>query len=89
MGVANLRPTRFVTIKTGERTAALAVDSVLGVGSLPEGALGSVPPLLREATADSVAAIGSLDNELLLVLETARVVPESLWSTFEEARAQS
>ena len=66
---------RFVTVRTANRTVALAVDAVVGVRRLPEGAQGDLPPLLRDAGSEAVAAIGTLDAELLLVLRAARLVP--------------
>jgi purine-binding chemotaxis protein CheW len=76
-------PARFVSLKLGDRTAALAVDAVLDVRSLAARAVAEIPPLLREAGADLVSAIGALDTELLLVLEAARLVPESIWGAIE------
>lgn len=66
---------RFVTVRTADRTVALDVDAVVGVRRLPAGALGELPPLLRDAGSDAVAAIGTLDAELILVLRAARLLP--------------
>ena len=77
---------RFVTIKSGDRRAALAVDSVIGVRALESVSLGVLPALLREANQEVVKAIGALDAKLLLVLESARIVPESLWAELEAGR---
>ena len=74
---------RFVSLQLGERTAALAVDAVLGVRSVPSAALVSIPPLLQEACASVASAVGALDARLLLVLEAARLVPDSVWSAIE------
>jgi purine-binding chemotaxis protein CheW len=74
---------RFVSLKLGERTAALAVDAVLEIRSLAAGILADIPPLLREAGAEQMAAIGALDTQLLFVLEAARLVPESVWSAIK------
>jgi purine-binding chemotaxis protein CheW len=71
---------RFVSLKLGDRTAALAVDAVLDVRSLAAGMLADIPLLLSEASEDLVSLVGALDTELLLVLETARLVPDSVWS---------
>jgi len=71
---------RFVSIELGERTAALAVDAVLGVRSVPSGVLVNIPPLLQDACASVVSVVGALDARLLLVLEVARLVPDSAWS---------
>jgi purine-binding chemotaxis protein CheW len=67
-------PGRLVTLRVAERTVALAVDEVVDVRALPPGAAGDVPPLLRDADAGIVAAIGALDRDLLVVLRAARVV---------------
>jgi purine-binding chemotaxis protein CheW len=76
-------PTRFVTLKTEERHVALAVEQVVGIRELAAVSLQDLPPLLRTANADLVAAVGMLDSELLLVLQTARIVPESVWQTLQ------
>jgi purine-binding chemotaxis protein CheW len=74
---------RFVSIKLGERTAVLAVDAVLGVRSLAAEMFANIPPLLQGGSAELASAIGALDAKLLLVLEAARLVPDSLWSAIE------
>jgi purine-binding chemotaxis protein CheW len=71
---------RFVTVTVGERWVALAVSSVLGVREVATGSLHELPPLLHEASADVVAAIGRLDAELLLVLNATRLLPADAWA---------
>jgi purine-binding chemotaxis protein CheW len=71
---------RFVSLKIGERTAALAVDAVLDVRSLPAETLSNIPPRLLGEDVQLVSVIGALDAKLLLVLEAARLVPDSVWS---------
>ena len=75
----SMSPARFVSLKLGVRSAALAVDAVLEIRALPAGMLANIPPLLGEAGADLVSLIGALDATLLLVLEAARLVPDSVW----------
>lgn len=83
---ASLR--RLITVKSGTRIVALAVDSVLGVKSIEtEGTAESLPPLLREAAGDMVSAIGRLDADLLLFLNTARIVPEALFERLDGTEA--
>jgi purine-binding chemotaxis protein CheW len=72
-------PARFVSLKLGERTAALAVDAVLDVCSLPSETLSHIPPLLLGGDAQLVSVMGALDSKLLLVLEAAQLVPDSVW----------
>ena len=73
------KPTRFVTIRTGENQVALSVEEVLGVREITLASLRELPPLLREAAADVVYAIGTLDTNLLFALQGARIVPDSVW----------
>lgn len=72
---------RFVTIAIVDRRAALAVDDVLGVRSIPAASLQALPPLLQNT--DVVSAIGTLDAELLVVLHAARMMPDNLWPSPE------
>jgi purine-binding chemotaxis protein CheW len=81
LGAEGAQADRFVTVNAGERRVALAVDSVLGVRAVPAGSLRELPPLLHEACADVVAAIGLLDAELLLVLHSARLLPDDARGT--------
>jgi purine-binding chemotaxis protein CheW len=75
--------TRFVIVKAGNHLVVLAVDEVLGLRAISADSLQELPLLLGEARADLVAAIGTVDARLLLVLRTARVVPESFWAALE------
>ena len=79
---------RFVSLKLGDRTAVLAVDAVLDVRSLAAGILAEIPPLL-ERGGELVSAIGALDAKLLVVLEAAHLVPESVWSEIKAAGASA
>ena len=78
-GESSERTTRFVTVVTGERSVALAVDAVLGIRDLPVGALGAAPPLLRDAAMDALEAVGRLDAELLVVLRASRLLVDRAW----------
>ncbi len=83
------KPSRFVTLKAGGRSVALSMDAVIGVRNLAAQALSSLPPLLKGASQEAVQAIGVLDQALLVVLQAARVIPESLWPGLEAERAGS
>jgi purine-binding chemotaxis protein CheW len=63
---------RFVTLRVAERRVALLVDAVEGVEWLE--AEGSVAPLLRHAAQDVVESLGTLDGDLLMVLNAAQLV---------------
>jgi purine-binding chemotaxis protein CheW len=78
VGDQPIRATRLVAIRAGTRTIALAMESVLGIDAIGTDAAGQMPPLLREAASEAVAAIGILDAELLFFLRTARMVPEDV-----------
>jgi purine-binding chemotaxis protein CheW len=72
LGAVRGATTRLVVVRTGDRKAALMVDAVEGIRSL--GTLGALPPLVAAPT---LAAIGAIDRELVVMLETARLVPET------------
>jgi purine-binding chemotaxis protein CheW len=80
---------RFVSLDLGDRTAVLAVDAVLDVRPLAVGIQAQIPPLLRGAGKELVSIIGALDAQLLLVLEAARLVPDSVWSEIKAAGASA
>jgi purine-binding chemotaxis protein CheW len=70
---------RFVLLRAGSRRVAVRVDAVMGVDSLAAPAR-SLPPLLTDASAASVAALAERDQDLLFVLDAARLlqVPNEL-----------
>jgi purine-binding chemotaxis protein CheW len=70
---------RFVSLRTGERRTVLAVDAVLGVRTLDADSVPEMPPLLREAGQFVSQRLGTLDRDLLLVLDAGRLVPEAAW----------
>jgi len=80
---------RFVVVKAGDRRVALAVGAIEGVRSLAPGSLAALPPLLRDASDEAIAAIGSLDGELLLALRSARLVSDSVWRSLDARQART
>jgi len=64
---------RFVVLRVGERSVALAVDGVVGTERIDAGELDQLPPLLAGA-ADLVRAMTVLDGRLVEVLESGRVI---------------
>jgi purine-binding chemotaxis protein CheW len=74
---------RFVTLNVGERRLALAVDAVVGIREIDASLCGSLPSLLSAGDASAIEAIGSLDGELLVVLRSARVVPDAVWNAID------
>lgn len=67
---------RWVTLRVGERRVALAVAEVLEVRPMPAAAAQTLPPLLRHAAGAAVAALSAMDAQLVLVLDSARLLPE-------------
>ena len=86
LGVEQLRATRLVALRAGPRTVAVAVSAVLGVQTL--GVDGALPPLLQEAGQGAIQSLGSLDRELLLVLEGARLVPGEVYAQLDAGARQ-
>lgn len=70
---------RWVTLAVGQRGVALAVESVETFCELDERDFAAVPPLLAGVSQDMVVAIGTLDAELLLVLEAGRLLTDEQW----------
>jgi purine-binding chemotaxis protein CheW len=75
-GASPAAPGRFVTVRAGDRRAALAVDAVEGFRPLADEALHALPPLLSGARESPIGRLAALDRDLLLVLDAARLVPE-------------
>jgi purine-binding chemotaxis protein CheW len=86
---SSARRTRLVVVKVSERRVALSVEQVIGVRSLDVAANGALPPLLGSAGADFVAAVGSLDARLLIVLESALILPASAWASFDSGSGEA
>jgi len=72
---------RLVTLSVAGRRVALAVDDLVGVRSFAAADAAPLPPLLRDASTEAIAAIGALDGEFVLVLQAARLVPEAALDT--------
>lgn len=86
LGETDTSPGRFVTLTTGTRHVALAVGSVLGVRPIPPDSFHDLPPLLHEAGSEVVASIGLLDAELLLVLQSSRLLARDAWAVLDGSR---
>jgi purine-binding chemotaxis protein CheW len=67
-------PARFVTLRGGNRVAALPVDEVLGVVTLDTAQLDSRPSLLSSAGPQLVTGLAMKDGALHLVLDATRLV---------------
>ena len=70
-------PTRAIVLRVGQRLVTVVVEGIDSCVALPGSELRSMPPLLSGA--DSGAAeLRLLDGQLLVVLEAARLLSESL-----------
>ena len=78
VGGQAVRAERLVTIRTGSRMVALAVEAVLGIRDVGFDALRQLPPLLGDVPGQAIDAIGILDAELLFILGATRIVPEDV-----------
>ncbi len=87
LGATGAEPRRFVCVRTERGVVALAVDDVRGVRSLAGQSLRALPSLLQHAEPHMVTAVGTLDAELLLVIQTARAVPDELWDAVDSQAA--
>jgi purine-binding chemotaxis protein CheW len=83
LGGSQSSPTRWIVLKVGQRRVGLAVEDVIGVRSFSAPDLDDLPPLIGAANAGAIGAIGALDRDLLLVVQSARIVSEGLLASLE------
>lgn len=76
---------RWVSIRSGGRSAVLAVSEILGVRRA--GAV-QAPALVGGVATSVLDELGVLDRELLVVLAAARLVSEDAWKAFDAASPQ-
>jgi purine-binding chemotaxis protein CheW len=81
---AAIKDARMVTLRVGPRIVGLAVDSVVGVRDFDRAALAEVPRLLAQAHPGVITAVGSLDRELLLVLDGSQILTEETLGRSED-----
>ncbi len=70
---------RFVLIRTGARHVALAVREVMALADVG-GVEARLAPLLAGACQGAVESVAALDDELVMALRLARLVPEGVWA---------
>jgi purine-binding chemotaxis protein CheW len=88
LGKPNELAARFVTVRAGDKQVALAVNRVLGIRDLETNVtIREIPALLQRASKEVVETIGTLDEQVLLVLRASWELPEEIWQalTFQEA----
>jgi len=80
LGSANERAERFVTLRVGDKQVALSVHAVLGVRDLDAIiTIQKLPPLLQRASKDVLETIGTLDEQVLMVLRAGWALPDEVW----------
>jgi purine-binding chemotaxis protein CheW len=72
--------TRFVAVRTDRGTVAFATGPVLGIRPTVTATDEHHTRLLAVAPARLVAAIGTVDTEPLIQLQSMRMVPDSVWA---------
>lgn len=89
-GTPNELAERFVTVRAGDRQVAISVNAVLGIRDidavLPNQDL---PPLLQGAMEDLVEMIGTLDEQILMVLRQGWELPNEVWHALTAQEAIS
>lgn len=80
---------RFVTVSPHDRPFMLAVDAVVGVMTLAGDVANALPSLLQTPRLAAIASTATLDGQLLLMLESARVVPEAVWASVSRGGADA
>jgi chemotaxis signal transduction protein len=83
LGRDAIEPRRFVTVRAGDRTIALAFEDVLGVRRLARSDLAELPPVLHAMASDVVAAVGAVDRSVVVLLEAARAITDEQWAALE------
>jgi purine-binding chemotaxis protein CheW len=79
LGASSTAAGRFVALRLGERQIALAVDAMLGMRDIDEITLHALPSLLIEASNGMLEAVGTLDCELLPILQSSWQLPDAVW----------
>jgi purine-binding chemotaxis protein CheW len=87
VGDRTTQSTRLVAVRAGARTIALAVEAVLGINAVTAAERDDLPPLLRDAAIDTIAAIGALDSELIVFLRAARLLPDDVLARLDREQA--
>jgi purine-binding chemotaxis protein CheW len=77
-GRASSERARLVLLRVGEGRVAVAVDAVHGLADLAELEMQALPALASEIRQQHVESIHRMDGELVVLLQTARLLPAEL-----------
>jgi purine-binding chemotaxis protein CheW len=90
LGTPDEMAERFVTLRIGDKQVALSVNAVLGVLDLDTiMTIQDLPPLLQRASKEVVDTIGTLDEQVLMVLRAGWELPDEVWQALMAQEAVS
>jgi purine-binding chemotaxis protein CheW len=90
LGTPSEQAERFVTLRVGDKQVALSVHAVLGVRDLGTiMTIRELPPLLQRASKEVVETIGTLDEQVLMVLRAGWELPNEVWQALTAQEAVS
>jgi purine-binding chemotaxis protein CheW len=89
IGHQAMKSERLVAIRAGSRTIALMAETVMGIRAIAAESLNEWPPLLHDAASETIAAIGTLDAELLFFLRTTLIVRQGMLDRLDADGAAS
>jgi purine-binding chemotaxis protein CheW len=67
---------RLITVRTGKRTIALAAQAVVGIWEMADDEFDDLPPLLGNV--EAIAGLKALDQQLVFLLHTARLISDDV-----------
>ncbi|MBI2601726.1 MAG: chemotaxis protein CheW [Deltaproteobacteria bacterium] len=70
---------KYVVLNLESRKVALAVENVLGIKNLSLEFMEKLPPLLQNVHPDIISAIGTLDEDFLILIQTPKLVSIDAW----------
>jgi purine-binding chemotaxis protein CheW len=71
---------RYVAVRTGRGPVALATGPILGIRTVAADGEARQAALLGEAAARLIAAVGTVDAEPVLLLQSLDLVPDEAWA---------
>jgi purine-binding chemotaxis protein CheW len=78
LGASACIGSRYVTLRLNQRQVALSVERVIGVRELNAATIMELPPLLHGASQDVIEAIGTLDEQVLVILNSGWELPDEV-----------
>lgn len=80
LGGGDAEVTRFVAVRTERSPVAFATGTIFGVRPVAAEPAARHAALLGEGPARLVAAVGTIDAEPVLLLQSMRLVPDGVWA---------